>query len=97
MTRVLLALALAAAPLAAQATVSLGVEVTLAAPRLGMDRLPGSERPLVAAGDLGGAALLRLGPLALGVAADRTRGFKGMAASALVSGSMGFGRWVASF
>jgi hypothetical protein len=74
MRKVLVVLALAAAPLVAPAEVSLGVEVTLAAPRLGMERLPGSERPLVASGDLGGSVLLRLGPLALGAAAERTLG-----------------------
>jgi hypothetical protein len=74
MKKVLVVLALASAPLVARAEVSLGVEVTLAAPRLGMDTLPGSERPLAATGDLGAAALLRLGPLALGIAAERTLG-----------------------
>jgi hypothetical protein len=74
MKKVLVVLALAAAPLVAPAEVSLGVEVTLAAPQLGVDQLPGSERPLVATGDVGGAALLRLGPIGLGVAAERTLG-----------------------
>jgi hypothetical protein len=74
MRKAIVVLALAAAPLAARGVVSLGVEATLAAPRLGMERLPGSERPLVAAGDVGGSVLLRLGPLALGAAMDRTPG-----------------------
>jgi hypothetical protein len=74
MKKVLVVLALAAAPLVAAAEVSLGIEGTLAAPRLGMDRLPGSQRPLAATGDLGGSVLLRLGPLGLGGAAERTLG-----------------------
>jgi hypothetical protein len=74
MKKVLVVMALAATPLVTPAVVSLGVEATLAAPRLGMDRLPGSQRPLVATGDLGGSALLRLGPIGLGVAAERTLG-----------------------
>lgn len=74
MRKAIVVLALAAIPLAARGVVSLGVEATLAAPRLGMERLPGSERPLVATGDLGGSVLLRLGPLAAGVAVDRTLG-----------------------
>jgi hypothetical protein len=74
MRKLVLVLALAAAPLAASADVSLGVEVTLAAPRLGMDRVPRSDLPLNATGDLGGSVLLRFWGLAIGAAADRTLG-----------------------
>jgi hypothetical protein len=74
MKRVLLVLALVAAPLAAYGQLSLGIEATLAAPRLGVQQLPGSQQPLVAAGDVGGSVLLRVGPLAVGLAADRTPG-----------------------
>lgn len=71
MKRMFVVFALAIAPLAGRAEVSLGIEATIAAPRLGMERLPGSDRPLVASGDLGGSLLLRVGTLALGVAAER--------------------------
>jgi hypothetical protein len=75
MKRLLVVLALAATPLVASSKpFSLGIEATLAAPRLGMERMPGSEQPLAAAGDLGGAVLLRLGPLAAGLAADGALG-----------------------
>jgi hypothetical protein len=71
MRRIVVALAVALAPLAARAQVSLGLEATLSAPRLGVTRVPGSSEPLTAAGDVGGSALLRLGFLGLGVAVDR--------------------------
>ena len=74
MRRLFVALALALAPAATLAQISLGVEATLAAPRLGMERMPGSREPLGAAGDIGGAVLLRLGPLGLGASMERDRG-----------------------
>lgn len=75
MKRVLVVLALAVMPVGAFAdTISLGIEATIGAPRLGMDRLPGSQQPLATTGDVGGLVLLKLGPLALGAAMDRSTG-----------------------
>jgi hypothetical protein len=75
MKRVLVVVALAVAPVAARPDMfSLGIEGTIGAPRLGMDRMPGSREQLVTTGDVGGSVLLKLGPLALGGAADRSTG-----------------------
>lgn len=63
------ALALAAP---AQAVVSLGLELTLPAQRIGMERVPGTREPLRAMGDAGATLLFRAGPLGLGAAAEGT-------------------------
>lgn len=68
---------LALAPLAARGEITLGLEATLSAPRLGVRQVPGSTEPLTAAGDIGGGALLRLGFLGLGAALDRNVGSAG--------------------
>lgn len=60
----------AAVPTPTRADVSLGIELTLPAQRLGMTRAPGTDRPLAAMGDAGATLLLRAGALGLGVAAD---------------------------
>ncbi len=72
LTRVLVALACLAAGTAARAAegVSLGIEATLGAQRLGMTRAPGLDQPLLAMGDYGGTALLTFGSFALGAAAE---------------------------
>jgi hypothetical protein len=72
MRRIVLAVAVLLAPCAARADVSIGIEATLSAPRLGISRVPGSTEPLSAAGDLGGNILVRLHLLGFGVAAERT-------------------------
>ncbi|HET8540785.1 MAG TPA: hypothetical protein VFL83_13020 [Anaeromyxobacter sp.] len=67
-----LAAAVAAAALAvpARAQVSLGLELTIPAQRLGMTHAPGTDRPLAAMGDAGATLLLRAGPLGLGAGAE---------------------------
>jgi hypothetical protein len=69
-TRVVLALACLCAAGVARAEVSLGLEATVGAQRLGLTRAPGIDRPLAPMGDLGATLLLGAGPLALGVAAE---------------------------
>jgi hypothetical protein len=68
---VLVALAglLAAAP-AGATPVSFGLEATIGAQHLGIQRAPALNEPLAPMGDLGATALLRAGPLALGAAAE---------------------------
>jgi hypothetical protein len=39
-----------------------------------MQRFPGSREPIATTGDIGGSVLLRLGPLGIGAAADRSTG-----------------------
>jgi hypothetical protein len=65
---VTIAALLGALPAAATAGVSL--EGTIGGQRLGVTRAPGTAEPLAPMGDLGGALLLRGGPLELGVAAQ---------------------------
>jgi hypothetical protein len=77
MRRIVLAALLTLAPLAARAEVSLGLEATLAAPHLGIQRMPVSGHPLTATGDFGGDALLRLWFVGLGAAVDRNAGEEG--------------------
>jgi hypothetical protein len=75
MKRVLVVVALAAAPVLARPDLfSVGIEGTIGAPRLGMERVPGSREPLATTGDVGGAVLLKLGPLGLGGAMERSTG-----------------------
>ncbi len=71
-TRVLVALGVLAAAPAARAGdgVSVMLEATVGAQRLGMTRVPGSDRPLAASSDLGGTLLLRWGGLELGAAGE---------------------------
>lgn len=68
--RHLLALACLWAGPALAAPVSLSLEATIGAQRLGMQRAPGLDEPLAPMGDLGATALLRLGNLAFGAAAE---------------------------
>jgi hypothetical protein len=68
--RVLLALVCLAAAPRAQAVVSLGLEATVGAQRLGVQRMPATGEPLAAMGDLGATLLLRAGPIAIGTAAE---------------------------
>lgn len=68
--RVLLALACLAAPPALAAPVSLGLEATIGGQHLGVHRAPGGARDLTPMGDAGATLLLRLGPVALGAAAE---------------------------
>ncbi len=70
--RLLAVLACLAAAPRALADVSLGIEATLGAQRVGVSRVPGTGEALVPMGDLGTAVLLRLGALAVGAAAERT-------------------------
>lgn len=67
------AMAMAMATLAwagtARAAVSLGLEATVGAEQLGVQRAPGSNEPLAPMGQLGGTVLLRVGSLAVGAAA----------------------------
>jgi len=68
--RLLLALACLAAAPRAVAEVSLGLEATVGAQRLGIQRMPAAGDPLTSMGDLGATMLLRAGPVALGAAAE---------------------------
>jgi hypothetical protein len=75
MKRLLVTLAVLAAPVVARPDAfSLGVEGTIGAPRLGVERVPGRREPLATTGDVGGAVLLKLGPLGVGAAMDRSTG-----------------------
>jgi len=86
MRKLFVVLALALAPAATLAQLSLGVEATLAAPRLGLERLPGSSEPLGAAGDVGAAVLLRVGPLGLGASIERGRNAEHLSARSAMGG-----------
>lgn len=68
--RVLLALACLTASRALAAPVSLGIEATIGAQHLGLHRAPGASEDLTPMGDAGATVLLRLGPFALGAAAE---------------------------
>jgi hypothetical protein len=69
--RVLFTLAcLAGVSIARAAPVSLGIEATVGAQQLGLTRAPGTSEPLLPMGDAGATVLLRLGPVALGAAAE---------------------------
>jgi hypothetical protein len=68
--RTLLALACLAAAQRAAAEVSFDLEMTVGAQHLGITHAPAVRNPLATIGDLGATALLRLGPLALGAAAE---------------------------
>ena len=68
--RVLVAVLTLFAAGAARAGVSLDLEATIGAQRLGLTRAPGTSQPLLPMGDLGGTVLLRAGPFALGAAAE---------------------------
>ncbi|HSD18501.1 MAG TPA: hypothetical protein VLC54_00560 [Anaeromyxobacter sp.] len=63
------AMALLAAAGVARAEVSLGIEATIGAERLGVERAPISHEALHPMGQLGGTVLLRVGSLAVGAAA----------------------------
>jgi hypothetical protein len=68
--RHLLAVACLYAAPALAAPVSLSLEATIGAQRLGMQRAPGTNQQLSPMGDLGATALLRLGPIAFGAGAE---------------------------
>ncbi len=68
--RTWLAICCAAAATAARADASLGVEATIGAQRLGIQRAPVTHDTLLPMGDLGATVLLRGGVLELGVAAE---------------------------
>jgi hypothetical protein len=70
MLRTLVAVACTAAAAPVLANVSLGVEATIGAQRLGLQRVPPAGGSRAAMGDLGTTLLLRAGPLGLGVAAE---------------------------
>jgi hypothetical protein len=72
MIRTLAAAAALAVATPALAVVSFGLEATVGAQRLGVERLPGRSEPLASMGDLGATLLLRLGPIALGAAGEGT-------------------------
>lgn len=63
------AVALLATAGAARAEVSLGIEATIGAEKLGVERAPFSGESLAPMGQLGGTVLLRVGSLAVGAAA----------------------------
>ncbi|WP_242338393.1 MULTISPECIES: hypothetical protein [Anaeromyxobacter] len=67
--RTVVAVALLAGAGVARAGVSLGVEATIGAEKLGVERAPLSNEALLPMGQLGGTVLLRVGTLALGAAA----------------------------
>ncbi|WP_242344688.1 hypothetical protein [Anaeromyxobacter terrae] len=67
--RTAVAVAVLAAAGVARAGVSLGVEATIGAEKLGVQRAPLSNEALLPMGQLGGTVLLRLGTLAVGAAA----------------------------
>jgi hypothetical protein len=68
--RLLLALACLSVAPRALAQVSLGLEATVGAQRLGIERVPAAGEPLSAMGDLGATLLFRAGPVALGAAGE---------------------------
>lgn len=72
MLRTLAALAALAVATTARADVSLGLELTLPAQRLGMEKVPGTARPLATMGDAGATMLIRAGFLGVGAAAEGT-------------------------
>jgi hypothetical protein len=70
LTRVLLALVCLAVARPAFGAFSVGLEATVGAQRLGMERVPGTGEPLSAMGDVGATLLLRAGPFAVGAASE---------------------------
>ena len=69
-SRICLAICCAVAATAARADVSLGIEATIGAQRLGLQRAPVTHETLLPMGDLGATVLLRGSGLELGVAAE---------------------------
>jgi hypothetical protein len=63
------ALLLVATAGVARSEVSLGIEATIGAQELGVERAPMSDEALLSMGQLGGTVLLRVGSLAMGAAA----------------------------